>query len=260
MGSLWKATAAVCAALALCAVAAVFVFPDQIAERFLTPAQGEVQGGPQFLLEVEPGDMAMDRAIVETIEIIKRRLYELGGATAVVRQEGANRIVIQVPPSQDARRFLEVATRPGKLEFRLIDTSILAQQALQRGAPAASEILYGPDKAPYLIEKRVILSGRDLRDAQPAFDQRTNEPIVTFRFNPSGTRRFAQATQENVGKAFAIVFDGEVVSAPVIREPILGGSGQISGNFTVQGASDLALLLRSGELPARLKVIEQRAQ
>jgi preprotein translocase subunit SecD len=111
---------------------------------------------------------------------------------------------------------------------------------------------------PYLIEKHVVVSGEDLTDAQPGFDQRNGEPIVTFRFNNNGARRFAQVTQENVGKPFAIVLDNEVISAPVIREPILGGSGQISGNFTVQQANDLAILLRAGALPAPLTIIEER--
>jgi preprotein translocase subunit SecD len=111
---------------------------------------------------------------------------------------------------------------------------------------------------PYLIERRVVVSGEDLVDAQPGFDQRTNEPIVTFRFNNTGARRFAQATQQNVGRPFAIVLDNEVISAPVIREPILGGTGQISGSFTVQQANDLAILLRAGALPAPLTVIEER--
>jgi preprotein translocase subunit SecD len=119
-------------------------------------------------------------------------------------------------------------------------------------------VLNSRDKQPYLIERRVMVSGEDLVDAQPGFDQRTREPIVSFRFNNAGGRRFAQATQENVGKPFAIVLDNEVISAPVIREPILGGSGQISGNFTVQQANDLAILLRAGALPAPLTIIEER--
>ena len=102
------------------------------------------------------------------------------------------------------------------------------------------------------------MSGADLTDAQPGFDQRTSEPIVNFRFNSTGARKFAQATQDNVGKPFAIVLDNQVISAPVIREPILGGSGQISGNFTVQAANDLAILLRAGALPAPLTIIEER--
>jgi preprotein translocase subunit SecD len=122
-------------------------------------------------------------------------------------------------------------------------------------------VIYGTQKdgkPAYLIEKRVLVSGEDLTDAQPGFDQRTSEPIVTFRFNTNGARRFAQVTQENVGRPFAIVLDNEVISAPVIREPILGGSGQISGNFTVEGANDLAILLRAGALPAPLTIIEER--
>ena len=110
----------------------------------------------------------------------------------------------------------------------------------------------------YLIEKRVLVSGGDLIDAQPGFDQRTSEPVVTFSFNSTGARKFAEATQQNVGKPFAIVLDNEVISAPVIREPILGGQGQISGNFTVQQANDLAILLRAGALPAPLTIIEER--
>src|ERR1700730_11230157 len=102
------------------------------------------------------------------------------------------------------------------------------------------------------------IRGGDLTDAQPAFDQRTSEAIVQFRFNSSGARKFAQATQENVGRPFAIVLDNEVISAPVIREPILQGSGQISGSFSVQGANDLSVLLRAGALPAKLTIIEER--
>ena len=110
----------------------------------------------------------------------------------------------------------------------------------------------------YLVEKRILVSGADLTDAQPGFDQRTSEPIVSFRFNSIGARKFAEATQQNVGKPFAIVLDNKVISAPVIREPILGGTGQISGSFTVEPANDLAILLRAGALPAPLTIIEER--
>jgi protein-export membrane protein SecD len=109
-----------------------------------------------------------------------------------------------------------------------------------------------------VLRRRVVVSGENLVDAQPAFDQQTNEPIVTFRFDSSGARRFGQVTQENVGRPFAIVLDNKVISAPVIREPILGGSGQISGSFTVEGANDLAILLRAGALPAPLTILEER--
>jgi SecD/SecF fusion protein len=121
-------------------------------------------------------------------------------------------------------------------------------------------VLYSQDDppVPYLIENRVVVAGESLVDAQATFNQQTNEPVISFRFDTKGSQRFAQATQQNVGKPFAIVLDKEVISAPVIREPINGGSGQISGNFTVESANQLALLLRAGALPAKLTVIEER--
>jgi preprotein translocase subunit SecD len=115
-----------------------------------------------------------------------------------------------------------------------------------------------PPKVPYVVKRQVLVSGGDLTDAQQTFDQRTGEAVVSFRFNTAGSRKFAQATLENVGQPFAIVLDNEVISAPVIREPITGGSGQISGNFTVQSANELAILLRAGALPAPLTIIEER--
>src|SRR5690606_8281114 len=111
---------------------------------------------------------------------------------------------------------------------------------------------------PYLIENRIIVSGENLVDAQATFDQRTNEPVVSFRFDSKGAQRFGSATQQNVGRLFAIVLDDQVISAPQIREPILGGTGQISGSFSVQGANDLAVLLRAGALPADLTIVEER--
>ena len=166
-----------------------------------------------------------------------------------------------MPGVDNPTRILDLLGRTAKLTFRLVDTSVSPEQAQQGRVPPESELLYGPQKdgkPPYVIEKRVMVTGEDLTDAQPGFDQRTSEPIVTFKFNINGARRFAQVTQENVGRPFAIVLDNEVISAPVIREPILGGSGQISGNFTIEQANDLAVLLRAGALPAPLTPIEQR--
>jgi preprotein translocase subunit SecD len=146
------------------------------------------------------------------------------------------------------------------MEFRMVDTTVPPDQAQQGRVPPDSDVLMSSTspKIPYVIKKQVLVSGGDLTDAQPGFDQRSGEPIVSFRFNTSGSRKFAQATSENVGQPFAIVLDNEVISAPVIREPITGGSGQISGSFTVQQANDLAILLRAGALPAPLTVIEER--
>jgi preprotein translocase subunit SecD len=220
----------------------------------------------------EPGDLyrltLTDPAIVErvrqavdqSIQIIERRVNELGTVEPLIQREGSDRILVQVPGLQDPTRLKQLLGKTAKLDFRMVDTSVSAQQASQGQVPPDDEILYGTTepKIPYLVEKRILVSGADLTDAQPGFDPRTSEPIVSFRFNTAGARKFAQVTQENVGKPFAIILDNQVISAPVIREPILGGSGQISGNFTVQSANDLAILLRAGALPAPLTIIEER--
>src|SRR3954449_7558260 len=201
------------------------------------------------------------QTIEKSIQIVERRVNELGTVEPLIQRQGVDRILVQVPGLSDPARLLEILGKTAMLTFRLVDPSGDVQQALQGRVPPEDDLLYGPQregKPPYLIEKRIMVSGEDLTDAQPGFDQRTSEPIVSFKFNINGARRFAQVTQENVGRPFAIVLDNEVISAPVIREPILGGSGQISGSFTVQGANDLAILLRAGALPAPLTVIEQR--
>jgi preprotein translocase subunit SecD len=198
------------------------------------------------------------QAVDQSIQIIERRVNELGTVEPSIQRQGADRVLVQVPGLQDPARLKELLGKTAKLTFRMVDLSATPDPGR---VPPDSELLYGTkaeNNQPYLIEKRVVVSGEDLTDAQPGFDQRTSEPIVTFRFNSNGARRFAQATQENVGRPFAIVLDNEVISAPVIREPILGGSGQISGNFTIEQANDLAILLRAGALPAPLTIIEER--
>ncbi len=200
------------------------------------------------------------QAVEQSIEIVRRRVDELGTVEPLIQRQGLDRILLQVPGLQDPARLKALLGQTAKLSFRLVDLSMPAQQAQEGRAPPEFEILLSNDRPPqpYLIEKRIIITGEELVDAQPGFDQRTREPIVSFRFNNQGARRFAQVTQENVGRPFAIVLDNKVISAPVIREPITGGSGQISGNFTVQQANDLAILLRAGALPAPLTIIEER--
>ena len=200
------------------------------------------------------------QSVEQSIQIIERRVNELGTVEPLIQRQGADRILVQVPGLQDPTRLKELLGKTAKLDFRMVDVSIPAEQTLQGRVPPDSEILYSSTtpRTPYLVEKRILVSGGDLTDAQPGFDQRTSEPVVNFRFNTSGARKFAQVTQENVGKPFAIILDNQVISAPVIREPILGGSGQISGSFTVESANDLAILLRAGALPAPLTIIEER--
>jgi SecD/SecF fusion protein len=221
-----------------------------------------VGGGVVRLSPTEPALIERVRQVVDqSVEIIGKRVNQLGLVEPSIQRQGNDRILVQVPGLGDPQQLLEILGKTAKLTFRLVDTSVPIEQALQGRPPPEAEIVYGSkaeNRQPYLLEKRVIVSGEELTDAQPGFDQRTSEPIVTFKFNTSGARKFAQVTQENVGRPFAIVLDDEVISAPVIREPILGGSGQISGNFTVESANNLAILLRAGALPAKLTVIEQR--
>jgi preprotein translocase subunit SecD len=200
------------------------------------------------------------QTIEQSIQIVERRVNQLGTVEPVIQRQGTDRILVQVPGLQDPTELKRILGKTAKMEFRMVDTAVAPDAAAQGTVPPEDEILMSaqPPKIPYVIKKQVLVSGGELTDAQPGFDQRSGEPIVTFRFNSSGSRKFAQATSENVGQPFAIVLDNEVISAPVIREPITGGSGQISGNFTVQAANELAILLRAGALPAPLTVIEER--
>src|SRR3984885_1231901 len=197
------------------------------------------------------------QAVDQSIEIVQRRGNGLGLVEPTIQREGADRILVQVPGLQDPSELLKVIGQTAKLDFRMVDMSMTPEQA-QDAHPQDSEVLPGEQGEPYLVEKRVLVSGADLTDAQPSFDQQTGQPVVTFRFNSSGARKFADVTSANVGKPFAIVLDNKVISAPVIQTPITGGSGQITGNFTVQSANELAVLLRAGALPAPLTVVEER--
>ncbi|MBR0716206.1 protein translocase subunit SecD [Bradyrhizobium liaoningense] len=202
----------------------------------------------------------MRKTIEQSIQIVERRVNELGTVEPVIQRQGNDRILVQVPGLQDPTRLKELLGKTAKMEFRMVDTSVPPDQAQQGRVPPESELLMSasPPPTPYVVKKQVLVAGGDLIDAQATFDQRTSEPVVSFKFNTSGARKFAQATQENVGLPFAIVLDNKVISAPVIREPITGGQGQISGSFTVQSANDLAILLRAGALPAPLTVVEER--
>src|SRR6266436_1625912 len=224
----------------------------------------EVSDAGSGLIRITVPQAAITERIRQTIEqsiqIVERRVNQLGTVEPVIQRQGTDRILVQVPGLQDPSRLKELLGKTAKMEFRMVDPTVPPDQAQQGRVPPDSEVLMSSTspKTPYVIKKQVLVSGGDLTDAQPGFDQRTGEPIVSFRFNTSGSRKFAQATSENVGQPFAIVLDNEVISAPVICEPITAGSGQISGSFTVQAANDLAILLRAGALPAPLTIIEER--
>lgn len=210
----------------------------------------------------------VSNAVAQSIEVIRRRVDELGTTEPSIQREGNNRILVQVPGLQDSDRLKKILESTAKLTFRMVDTSMAPENALQTRPPLDSEVLFeaqdpqnplpADQRTPYLVNKRVLISGDELDDAQPTFDPQTNEPVVSFRFNTSGATKFARVTEQNVGLPFAIVLDNEVISAPSIREPIRGGSGIISGSFTVDSANDLAVLMRAGALPADLTIIEER--
>jgi preprotein translocase subunit SecD len=219
-------------------------------------------GGGVIRLTVTPAAIneRIRQTIEQSIQIVERRVNQLGTVEPVIQRQGTDRILVQVPGLQDPTRLKELLGKTAKMEFRMVDTTVSPDQATQGNLPPDSELLMSASapKVPYVVKKQVLVSGGELTDAQPGFDQRSGEPVVNFKFNSTGSRKFAQATTDNVGQPFAIVLDNEVISAPVIREPITGGQGQISGNFTVQSANDLAVLLRAGALPAPLTPIEER--
>jgi len=218
--------------------------------------------GGVTLTATEPGvNDRISSAIQTSIETIRRRVDAFGTTEPSIQREGRNRILVQVPGVSDVQRLKNLIGETGKLEFKMVDPSAdAAEVASSKRVPSGTELVYSSDEPPipYVLKDQVLVSGESLVGSQPGFDSQTGEPVVTFRFDSAGAKRFGRATQDNVGLPFAIVLDNKVVSAPIIREPILGGTGQISGSFSVQEANDLSVLLRSGALPAKLTVIEER--
>lgn len=229
-----------------------------------TIQEATLEDGTDGLLKINITDDGIDyrisSAVTQSIEVVRRRVDELGNTEPLIQRQGKDRIIVQVPGLQDPQRLKALLNQTAKLTFRMVDLSVPVQEAINGRPPAGTEVLYSPDDppVPYVVEKRVLVSGEDLVDAQANINQQNSEPVVSFRFNSKGSLRFAEATQQNVGKPFAIILDNQVISAPRINEPIIGGSGQISGNFTVESANDLAVLLRAGALPATLTVVEER--
>jgi SecD/SecF fusion protein len=191
------------------------------------------------------------RAVEQSIEVLRRRVDALGTTEPNIQRQGDDRILVEVPGLQNPDKLKEILGTTAKLEFRLV-----ADPGADQGDVEMLDQTDQPGKIP--VEKRVMVQGEDLTDASPGFDSRTQEPIVNFKFNIRGGQRFGQVTSENVGRPFAIVLDGKVISAPRILGPITGGSGQISGHFTVESANNLSVLLRAGALPAKLTIVEER--
>ncbi|MBE7637672.1 protein translocase subunit SecD [Sneathiella sp. P13V-1] len=192
----------------------------------------------------------------QTIEILNNRVNEIGLTEPTIQRQGKDRILIQIPGLGDPQRVIDLIGKTAQMTFHLVNNSV---DPFKGNAPAGTKILppHTEGERPVAVRNRVMVSGENLEDAQATFQQ--GQPVVSIRFNSLGGKQFARVTQENVGRPFAIVLDGKVVSAPRINEPILTGSAVISGGFSVQEAQDLALLLRAGALPAPLTVLEQRS-
>jgi SecD/SecF fusion protein len=190
------------------------------------------------------------RAVSQSIEVLNRRLNASGTKETNVQQQGVDRVLVEAPGVQDTAKLKALVGTTAKLEFRLV--------ADANDAPGDVETLKQQQGGEISVEKRVMVAGEDLTDSQPGFDSRTGEPDVSFRFNLRGAQKFGQVTSDNVGRPFAIVLDNVVISAPRILGPITGGSGQITGNFTVEQADQLSVLLRAGALPAKLTTVEER--
>ncbi|MFM7027378.1 MAG: protein translocase subunit SecD [Chakrabartia sp.] len=200
----------------------------------------------------------IDSALETARNVVAKRIDPEGTKEITVVRQGSDRILVQVPGLQDPESLKRLLGKTAKLEFKLVDQTANPQEVAAGRAPAGSQILpMAEGGGKIVVKRRVMVSGDELNDARQGFDPQNGNPVVSIRFNSQGGRKFGRVTSENVGKPFAIILDGVVLSAPNINEPILGGSAQISGNFTVESANELAISLRSGKLPVALKVIEE---
>ena len=209
-----------------------------------------------------------DSAVSQSLEIIRNRVDALGVAEPELQTQGKNRILIQLPGLDDPERAKALIGRTAVLEFKMVDEKVTPEEALAGKLPPDDEVLYKRDvdkvtnqvlgRTPYVVKKRAAMTGDLVTDARVNIDRQYNQPYVSLQFSSVGARRFAELTGQNVGKRMAIVLDGNIHSAPVIRERIGGGRAQITGHFTMEEAKDLAIVLRAGALPAKVSVLEER--
>ena len=226
--------------------------PQELA--FATRPDGRIE----LSLTEEGVNERMSSLVAQSIEVVRNRIDELGTTEPNIQRQGTDRILVQVPGFGDSSRLKDIISRTARLTFHLVHPTMSAAQAQAQGIPAGYMVLPSDDGGDELIEEDVALGGESLVDAQPGFDPQTNQPVVTFKFDTRGAITFGEITSRNVNRRFAIVLDNQVITAPNIRQPITGGSGQIYGSFTPQSANDLAVLLRGGALPASLDVVEER--
>src|SRR5487761_1700104 len=257
--------------LAVCALGVIFTLPNAFSPQtveswpgFLPKSQVslglDLRGGSYLLLEVDTAAVERDR-LNNLVDELRTALIarHIGYTNLGVASDHAT---VELPGISNPEHVKALLGTTARLTFQMVDANASAEDAQNGHVPPGDELLPATENRPglpgaYVVRRRILVSGDMLTDAQPTFEE--SEPVVSFKFDSVGARRFAEATKENVGKLFAIVLDNKVISAPVIREPILGGQGVISGSFTAQSANDLALLLRAGALPAPLTVIEERS-
>ncbi len=224
----------------------------------------ELVAGDGGRIDVRPSAKTIrdlqDAAVRQSLEIVRRRIDAIGTREPTIQRQGDDRILVQVPGEKDPESIKRLLGQTAKLTFHLVDLDTPLQQALAGNLPPGSEVLPSTERgggSQVVVRKRIEVSGENLTDAQPTYQQ--NQPVVSFRFDSAGARKFGAVTRDHVGELLAIVLDGKVISSPRIREPILGGSGVISGSFTAQSANELAILLRAGALPAPLQIVEERS-
>ena len=214
-------------------------------------------------LKPEAQKRIQDGAVQQNITILRNRVNELGVAEPIVQQQGADRVVVQLPGVQDTARAKDILGRTASLEIRMVDEDATAQQqALSGQIPLGDDLLVERSGQPVLVKRQVVLTGDRINDAQPGFDGRSNEPAVHVNLDGTGARIFKEVTRDNVGKRMAIVLvekgKAEVITAPVIREEIGGGRVQISGRMNTRESNDIALLMRAGALAAPMEIVEER--
>jgi preprotein translocase subunit SecD len=242
---------------------------QQVLSKLMPPSEGtpprppaiSVADGGDGLMRLMPTESGFSARLLKLVgqsrDMIEQGLRN-SHTPAGLQPDGADRIRVLLPGVANPERVAAMFSRKAHVAFRMVDVSISAEAALQ-APPPGSEVLYDfKTNAPFLLVKEIAIEGDDITDATPGFLPNSDQPIASFRFNAHGARRFAEITAANIGRPFAVVVDDRVLSVAVIREPILGGSGQISGNFTLEDANTVAMLLRSGTLPGRLSVVDQQ--
>ena len=206
-----------------------------------------------FLLELSDYGLVLlkNSSLDQAIEIVRRRVDEIGTNEPNILKRGNSRILVELPGLDDPSRIKSLLGKTANLSFQFVTTG-------DEKTFGVEKLFSEDDNKPLNVSRRIIISGENLVDAQPRMDTQSNQTVVTFQLDRVGSKKFAKATKSNIGKRLAIVLDGKIISAPTIQDSIVAGSGQITGNFNFQSATDLALLLRSGSLPAPLNIIEER--